>query len=159
MKKYRNFIIIFFVVLAFCISICFVPIDATRFIPAIEAQVTKDLGVKIHIERLILRFGPSLKVKAPVMHIMYEDGQKFGQFDNVKFFIPWASLFKDDVIVKRLYADKFIVKVSSNDKYLNKLLEKMNSKDFNEIPDMTLKIHFLFVLYGQAVGDTLYIFS
>ena len=102
MKKYRNFIIIFFVVLAFCISICFVPIDATRFIPAIEAQVTKDLGVKIHIERLILRFGPSLKVKAPVMHIMYEDGQKFGQFDNVKFFIPWASLFKDDVIVKRL---------------------------------------------------------
>lgn len=139
MKKYRNFIIIFFVVLAFCISICFVPIDATRFIPAIEAQVTKDLGVKIHIERLILRFGPSLKVKAPVMHIMYEDGQKFGQFDNVKFFIPWASLFKDDVIVKRLYADKFIVKVSSNDKYLNKLLEKMNSKDFNEIPDMTLK--------------------
>ena len=48
MKKYRNFIIIFFVVLAFCISICFVPIDATRFIPAIEAQVTKDLGVKIH---------------------------------------------------------------------------------------------------------------
>ena len=102
MKKYRNFIIIFFVVLAFCISICFVPIDATRFIPAIEAQVTKDLGVKIHIERLILRFGPSLKVKAPVMHIMYEDGQKFGQFDNVKFFIPWASLFKDYMLISSL---------------------------------------------------------
>lgn len=138
-KKYRNLIICLFVLLAFCISICFVPIDATRFIPAIESQVTKDLGVKIHIERLILRLGPSLKVKAPVMHLMYEDGEKFGQFDNVKFFISWSSLLKDDVIVKRLYADKFIVKTASDDKYLNDFLNKLKSKDFKEIPDMTLK--------------------
>ena len=117
MKKYKNYIITVLAVIVFCVSICFVPIDATRFIPAIESQVTKDLGIKIHIEKLILRFGPSLKVKAPVMHMMYEDGQKFGQFDNVKFFIPWSSLFKNDVVVKRLYADKLIVKVKSNDKY------------------------------------------
>ena len=103
MKKYKNYIIIALAVIAFCVSICFVPIDATRFIPAIESQVTKDLGIKIHIEKLILRFGPSLKVKAPVMHMMYEDGQKFGQFDNVKFFIPWSSLFKNDVVVKPFF--------------------------------------------------------
>ena len=139
MKKYKNYIIIALAVIAFCVSICFVPIDATRFIPAIESQVTKDLGIKIHIEKLILRFGPSLKVKAPVMHMMYEDGQKFGQFDNVKFFIPWSSLFKNDVIVKRLYADKLIVKVKSNDKYLPAFVEKLNAKDFNETPDVTLK--------------------
>ena len=70
MKKYRNYIISFVVILAFCISICFIPIDATRFIPSIESQVTKDLGIKIHIEKLILRLGPQLKVKAPVMHMM-----------------------------------------------------------------------------------------
>ena len=139
MKKYKNYIIIAFAVIAFCVSICFVPIDATRFIPAIESQVTKDLGIKIHIEKLILRFGPSLKVKAPVMHMMYEDGQKFGQFDNVKFFIPWSSLFKNDVVVKRLYADKLIVKVKSNDRYLPAFVEKLNAKDFNETPDVTLK--------------------
>ena len=139
MKKYKNYIIIALAVIAFCVSICFVPIDATRFIPAIESQVTKDLGIKIHIEKLILRFGPSLKVKAPVMHMMYEDGQKFGQFDNVKFFIPWSSLFKNDVVVKRLYADKLIVKVKSNDKYLPAFVEKLNAKDFNETPDVTLK--------------------
>lgn len=139
MKKYKNYIITVLAVIAFCVSICFVPIDATRFIPAIESQVTKDLGIKIHIEKLILRFGPSLKVKAPVMHMMYEDGQKFGQFDNVKFFIPWSSLFKNDVVVKRLYADKLIVKVKSNDKYLPAFVEKLNAKDFNETPDVTLK--------------------
>ncbi len=139
MRKYRNYIIAAFIILAFCISICFVPIDATRFIPAIEGQVTKDLGINIHIEKLILRFGPSLKVKAPVMHMMYEDGQKFAQLDNVKFFIPWSTLFKNDVIVKRIYADKFIVKAGSNDKYLGKFLSKLRSKDFSEVPDITFK--------------------
>ncbi len=153
-KKYRNLLIIFLVLLAFCISICFIPIDATRFIPEIESQVTKDLGVKIHIERLILRLGPSLKVKAPVMHLMYEDGQKFGQFDNVKFFIPWSSLIKDDVIVKRLYADKFIVKAASNDKYMNEFIEKLKTKDFNEIPDITLKNYS--IGYYDASNDKKY---
>ena len=141
MKKYRNYIIIALAIIAFCVSICFVPIDATRFVPAIEAQVTKDLGIKIHIEKLILRLGPSLKVKAPMMHMMYEDGQKFGQFDNVKFFIPWSSLFRNDVIVKRLYADKLIVKVKSNDKYLPALVERLNAKDFNETPNVTLRAY------------------
>lgn len=141
MKKYRNYIIIALAIIAFCVSICFVPIDATRFVPAIEAQVTKDLGIKIHIEKLILRLGPSLKVKAPTMHMMYEDGQKFGQFDNVKFFIPWSSLFRNDVIVKRLYADKLIVKVKSNDKYLPALVERLNAKDFNETPNVTLRTY------------------
>lgn len=141
MKKYRNYIIIALAIIAFCVSICFVPIDATRFVPAIEAQVTKDLGIKIHIEKLILRLGPSLKVKAPMMHMMYEDGQKFGQFDNVKFFIPWSSLFRNDVMVKRLYADKLIVKVKSNDKYLPALVERLNAKDFNETPNVTLRTY------------------
>ena len=72
-KKYRYLIIILVVILAFCISICFIPINATKFIPVIEKQVAKDLGINIHIERLILRLGPSLKVKTPMMHIMYED--------------------------------------------------------------------------------------
>ena len=139
MKKYKLYIILSLAFIALCVSICFVPIDASRFIPAIESQVTKDLGVKIHIEKLILRFGPSLKVKAPTMHMMYEDGQKFGQFDNVKFFIPWSSLFKNDTVVKRLYADKFIVKVNSDDKYLAKLLERLQEKDYDETPDVTFK--------------------
>lgn len=139
MKKYKNYIIALFAITAFCISICFVPIDASRFIPTIEKQVTKDLGIQIHIEKLILRFGPSLKVKAPVMHMMYEDGQKFGQFDNVKFFIPWSSLFKNDAVVKRIYADKFIIKANSNDKYLEEFLGKLKDKEFEETPNVTFK--------------------
>lgn len=139
MKKYKNYIIIALAIIAFCITICFIPIDASRLIPTIEKQVTKDLGVSIHIEKLILRFGPTLKVKAPIMHVMYEDGQKFGQFDNVKFFVPWASLLKDDVVVKRIYADKFIVKVQSDDKFLANFLEKINQKDFDETPDVIFK--------------------
>lgn len=138
-KKYKYIIISFVVLLAFCISICFVPINATRFIPLIETQVTRELGVKIHIERLILRLGPSLKVKAPAVHIMYADGQKFGQFSNVKFFIPWSAFIKNDIVIKRLKADKFIVKVNSEDKYLPDVLNRLKAKDFNEIPDVKLK--------------------
>ena len=139
MKKYKNYIICLLVLLALCVTVCFIPINATKLIPAIESQVTKDLGIQIHIEKLILRLGPSLKVKAPIMHMMYEDGQKFAQFDNVKFFIPWSSLIKNDVIVKRLYADKFIVKVNSNDKFLTSLYERLKEKNFDETPDITLK--------------------
>ena len=77
MKKYKNYIICLLVLLALCVTVCFIPINATKLIPAIESQVTKDLGIQIHIEKLILRLGPSLKVKAPIMHMMYKDGQKF----------------------------------------------------------------------------------
>ena len=139
MKKYKNYILSVLIILTFCISICFVPIDATKLIPQVEKQFAQELGVKIHIEKLIFRFGPSLKIKAPVMHIMYEDGQKFGQLDNVKFFVPWSTIFKDDVYVKRIYADKFIVKTNSTDKYLEQLFEKLNSKEYDMYPSVQFK--------------------
>ena len=99
LKKYKKYIVALGLFFAFCVSVCFIPIDATRFIPVIEKQVLKEYGVNIHIEKLIFRFGPSLKIKAPNMHVMYEDGQKFAQFNNVKFFVPWSTLFKEDVVV------------------------------------------------------------
>lgn len=140
MKRYRKYFIIALAVIAFCVSICFIPFDASRFIPEVEKQVAKDYGINIHIEKLIFRFGPAMKVKAPIMHLMYEDGQKFGQFNNVKIFLPWSALFKkDDIAVKKLYADKFILKVNSKDKYLPQILEKFESKDFDNNPNITLK--------------------
>lgn len=155
MKKYRKYIIIALAVIAFCISICFIPFNASRFIPEVETQVAKDLGIKIHIERLIFRFGPALKVKAPVMHIMYEDGQKFGQFNNVKIFLPWSSLFKkDDIVVKKIYADKFILKVNSDDKYLPKVIENFSKKDFDENPNITLKNYS--ITYKDNSKDKMY---
>ena len=154
MKKYKNYIICLLVLLALCVTVCFIPINATKLIPAIESQVTKDLGIQIHIEKLILRLGPSLKVKAPIMHMMYKDGQKFAQFDNVKFFIPWSSLIKNDVVVKRLYADKFIVKVNSNDNFLTSLLERLKEKNFDETPDITLKSYCI-TYYDNNLDKTL----
>ena len=62
MKKYRVYIIVILLIIAFLISICFIPINASKFIPEVEAQVTKDLGIQIHIEKLILRLGPALKL-------------------------------------------------------------------------------------------------
>lgn len=139
MKKYKNYIISFFILVLFCISVCFVPIDATRFVPQVEKQFEHELGVRIHIEKLIFRFGPILKIKAPIMHVMYEDGQKFGQLDNVKFYVPWSTLFKNEVCLKKIYADKFIVKASSNDKYLQDLLKTLGTKEYSMYPNMFLK--------------------
>ena len=139
MKRYRKYLLILLILIAFCVSICFIPIDATRFIPQVEKQFEQNLGIRVHIEKLIFRFGPSLKIKAPMMHLMYQDGQKFGQLDNVKFFVPWSTLFKDDIYVKRIYADKFIVKTSSSDKYLSKLIERLNTKEYDSYPNFILK--------------------
>ena len=157
MKKYKNYIICVLIIIAFCISVCFIPIDATRFVPQVEKQFAQELGINVHIEKLIFRFGPSLKIKAPVMHIMYNDGQKFGQLDNVKFFVPWSTLFKDDVSVKRIYADKFIVKTNSNDKFLPQLIEKLNSKDYDKYPNLQLKYYN--ISYKDADKNKIYAIS
>ena len=154
MKKYRVYIIVALLIIAFLISICFIPINASRFIPQVEAQVTKDLGIEIHIEKLILRLGPALKLKAPVMHMMYSDGQKFAQFDNVRFFVPWSAIVKDNVVVKRIYADKFIVKLNSDDKYLKSLTDKLKEKDFAETPDVTFKSYSI-SYYDKSVDKVL----
>ena len=139
MKRYKNYFIAAFCIIAFLVSICFIPINASGMIPDIEEQVAKDLGVKIHIERLILRVGPLLKVKAPIMHMMYEDGQKFAQFDNVKFYIPWLSIIKNKPVIHTLYANKLAIRVNSDDKYLPQFLERLSNKDFSERPNIHLK--------------------
>lgn len=139
MKRYKNYFIAAFCIIAFLVSICFIPINASGMIPDIEEQVAKDLGVKIHIERLILRVGPLLKVKAPIMHMMYEDGQKFAQFDNVKFYIPWLSIIKNKPVIHTLYANKLTIRVNSDDKYLPQFLERLSNKDFSERPNIHLK--------------------
>lgn len=140
-KKYKNIFIIFISLIIFCITICFIPINATKLIPLIETQVTNEYGVDVHIEKLIFRFGPTLKLKAPIMHVLYKDGNKFCQFDNVKFYISWNEILKDEIAIKRVYADKFIVKASSSDKYLSSLISKIYNKDFKNSPDIYFKYY------------------
>lgn len=139
MKKYSKYLIAAICLLAFLITLCFIPINASKLIPTIEKQVSNELGVNIHIERLILRVGPLIKVKAPIMHMMYEDGQKFAQFDTVKFYIPWTSLIKKNPSIHTLEAKKLTVRVNSDDKYLSELLKKLQAKDFGETPNIHLK--------------------
>ena len=140
MKKYGKIIIVVLAIITALIAVCFIPINASRLIPAVEAQVSKDLGIDIHIERLILRVGPFIKVKAPIMHMMYKDGQKFAQFDNVKFYISWLSLLnKDNLNINKLYANKLIIRVNSDDKYLQDFLSRLENKDIKEIPNVQIK--------------------
>lgn len=139
MKKYRVLIIVILSVIAFLVSLCFIPINATKLIPLIEKQAENDLGVKVHIDKLVLRVGPYIKVKSPVMHMMYKDGQKFAQLDNVKFYISWGALFQDDMSIKKMFANKFILKLNSDDKNLASLLEKLSQKEFNDTPNIFFK--------------------
>ena len=154
MKKYRNYIISALILLGLFVIICFIPINASKLVPVVEKQVAEELGIKVHIEKLIFRLGPSLKIKAPVMHMLYEDGQKFGQFDNVRIIIPWTALFKDDFKAKKIYANNLILKFNSNDKYLASLYERLSSKDFSENPDVFLKNYS--ILYKDCDDNNIY---
>ncbi len=139
MKKYIKYIILLLCIISFFVSICFIPISASRLIPIIEEQVAEELGINIHIEKLILRTGPVLKLKVPIMHFMYNDGQKFAQLDNVKFYISWSSILKEKTVIKSLKAKKLTVRLLSDDTNLMALLESLNNKDFKEIPNIKLK--------------------
>ena len=99
MKIYRRYIIALLVLTLALTIVCFIPISASKMIPIVESQVAESFGVEVHLEHLVLRIGPKLKAKTPIMHIMYEDGQKFAQLDSVKFYIPWSSVIRNKPIV------------------------------------------------------------
>lgn len=139
MKKYGKYLIIISCIIAFCISICFIPFNVSKLIPIIEEQVAKDLGIKVHIEKLILRFGPEIKIKAPIMHLMYEDGQKFAQFNNVKFYLSWTSILKESPKLNKIYANKLTVRVNSEDRYLNEIFARLQKKGIESTPSLKLK--------------------
>ena len=157
MKKYKNKIIVLLSLITIFVLICFIPFNATKLIPTIEEQVSKDFGFDIHIERLILRFGPHIKVKAPTMHILYEDGQKFAQFDNVKFFIPWTGLLKNSISIHKLQANRWILRVNSDDKYLPFIFEKIKNRGINAIPNIKIKEYNL--SYNNRATGNKYILS
>lgn len=139
MKKYKNYLIILILIVSFLVGVCFIPVGISKFIPLIEQQVEADLGVKIHVDKLIMRVGPSIKIKAPIMHIMYSDGRKFAQLDNVKFYISWASMIKDSVKINNLKANKLTVRIDSEDKEFFNLINKLEEKDFVNSPNISLK--------------------
>ena len=139
MKKLGKYFIIAFVVLSIIISICFVPISVTKLIPIVESQIYEELGLKVHIERLILRVGPSIKLKAPVVHVLFEDGRKFAQIDSAKFYISIPSIIKSNPRISTIKAKKIIVRVDSNDAAFDNLIKKLQGKGFEEAPNISLK--------------------
>ena len=139
MKKYGKYIIALIILLSAAISVCFIPIGISKYIPLVEKQVKEEYGIDVHIDKLILRIGPSLKIKAPIVHMIYPNGEKFAQFDTVKFYISWASLLKGNSNINKIDAKKLTVRVCSNDEYLPKLLQIIEEKPFTQTPDVKLK--------------------
>jgi hypothetical protein len=139
MKNYGKYIIATLSIITILVTLCFIPFNATRLIPMIEEQVANELGINIYIERLILRVGPYIKVKAPLMHIMYRDGQKFAQFDNVKFYLPWSVLVNNKTNINKIKANKLTVRVNSNDKYLKEFIDKLGESGIDNAPNATVK--------------------
>lgn len=138
MKKRNLNIIIFISIIALLISICFVPINATRLIPVIEETITEELGVNAHIDKLILRVGPVIKLKAPIMHIMYEDGNKFAQIDNIKLYISWINLFKNKTQINKIKAKKITLRINSDDLCFQNLVKVLTQKELKTSPNISV---------------------
>ncbi|MBQ7764700.1 hypothetical protein IJ384_04965 [bacterium] len=134
LKKYRKIIFIVFFLVAFFTTICFIPIRASKLIPIIEEQITSELGVNAHLDKLVLRFGPNLKVKAPIVHVTYKNGEKFAQFNNVKFYIPWSSLFKNNFKVNSIKAKKISLRLNLDDENLDSLLKQFEKQNLSVLP-------------------------
>lgn len=152
MKKYTKYFIIAVFIIAVFVSVCFIPINASRLIPMVEEQISNNLGVKIHVERLILRLGPSLKLKAPIMYIMQDDGKNFARFDNVKFYLTWTSLFKKSPFINLLQAKKLTITIASDDEFISNLINNIETTNFNEIPNIQLN-EYNFTFYNKASND------
>ena len=139
MKKISKYFVIILIFISLIVSICFIPFKATNFIPIIEEQVEKDLGVKVNIESLIFQFGPLLKLKTPIIHLMYNDGKKFAQLNNVKIFIDWVSLIKQSPRIDTLKAKNLIIQVTSQDEDLLNLLNRIEKLNKNGATNLKIK--------------------
>ena len=87
MKKYSKYLIAIIVLITLVVSVCFIPISVSRFIPALETRMSEEIGANVHIDKLILRVGPYIKLKTPRMHVVYDNGHKFAEVDNLKIYI------------------------------------------------------------------------
>ena len=139
MKKYKNYIMGLLIFISALVILCFIPISVSKLIPTVEKQISENIGAEAHLEQLIIQIGPKLKAKSPIVHLMYEDGQKFAQLDSVKFYIPWGSVLTQKPMVKCLQAKNLTVRVNSDDKYLPDLINRLVNKDFSELPNLKLK--------------------
>ncbi len=139
MKKTGKFLIILFFILALLVSICFVPIRVSVLIPRIEEQVQKDFGVNLHIERLILRLGPCLKLKAPKAYVFDKQGQKIAQFDTLKLYISWHALLKRHPDVKKFEAKNLILEFSSNNEEITDFINKIDKNLAKKAPNFHFK--------------------
>ena len=157
MKKYKNYIIAIISIILLSMTVCFIPISARKLIPLVEKQAAADFGIDAHLEHLVLRIGPQLKLKTPIMHLMYEDGQKFAQLDAVKFYIPWSSVIRKNPKVKSIQAKNLTVRVSSDDEYLNKFIENLEKKDIPELPNIDLKGYK--ITYINKQSDDIYLLT
>ena len=157
MKKYRNLVILLVLLIAVLVGICFIPISASKLIPRFEEQISKDLGAKVHIEHLILQIGPCLKAKSPIIHILYNDGQKFAQLNNVKLYIPWTSVLKNKPIAKSIYTKSLNVRVNSDDACLSELVEKFKNKNYSDIPEVHVKNYK--ISYSDKENKNVYMLS
>ncbi|MCQ2739454.1 MAG: AsmA-like C-terminal region-containing protein [bacterium] len=153
MIKYKNYIIVFVVIVVSFITACFVPINISKSIPLVEKQFVEDYGLDVHIDKLILRIGPMLKIKAPVMHVMYPDGKKIAQFNNVKFYVPLSAIFKKKIAPKILKSDKLIIRLNSDDKELDNLFERINNRDISDLPNICIN-NFEYSYLDKITHDT-----
>ena len=86
------------------------------------------------------------------MHVMYEDGQKFAQFNNVKFYIPWSSLFKKKPSIKSVYSKKVNVRINSDDKFLPMLINRLKNRDIASMPNILFD-EYSFTYTSRLNGD------
>ena len=138
-KKYKIIITIFLILLTVLTTVSFVPISSSKLIPVIKKQIYAEYGVDAHIDKLILRVGPIIKIKAPIVHLMYKDGQKFAQLNTVKIYLTWAEIMKNNPMPYSISAKSLYTRFNSDDKELLNLFNNFKGKKIVKCPNILIK--------------------
>ena len=138
-KKYKIIITIFLILLTVLTTVSFIPISSSKLIPVIKKQIYAEYGVDAHIDKLILRVGPIIKIKAPIVHLMYKDGQKFAQLNTVKIYLTWAEIMKNNPMPYSISAKSLYTRFNSDDKELLNLFNNFKGKKIVKCPNILIK--------------------
>ena len=102
MKKVVIGIIILF---AAIIALCFIPFNANKFIPIVEKQVQDKYGINAHLDKLILKIGPSIILKSPSINLSYNNNSNFADIYGIKIKLAIFPLIKKELQIKEVRID------------------------------------------------------
>ena len=121
--KIKKAFVGFGILLSLFISICFIPFNVDKLIPILKTEIQNQLGVKVELNKLILKIGPEIIIKSPDVNLSSKNVGEFAKIKGLKIKIDIFALISKEIKINEIRID-YINSTCKFDKTGNLILLK-----------------------------------